>query len=347
MSVPVTLEALDLAALLCSRVCHDLISPAGAILNGFEVLEDSDDEETRGFALDLIRKSARTASARLQFCRVAFGAAGSSTAHIDLGDAEALTRGFVEAEKVRLSWNLPRAAVPKSRVRLLMNMILVAAQAIPRGGVLTVDADGALEAMTFRITARGVNARVFDQVPALLAGRPESGTVDAQGIQPYYTGLLARAIGLDATIAADGDAVVVAARPQVQAPVIQALVQAPVVQAPVVQAPVIQAPVQVPGPASVQVPVPASVKVPVPASVKVPVPAPVKVPIPAPAQAPAPVPAQATVPAPTARPVRPERRRVEWMREPAAAPLNGQHVGTGRLAPQGLKARGGVERERP
>ena len=77
MSGPITLDALDLAALLCSRVCHDLISPAGAIVNGLEVLEESKDEETKIFALDLIKKSARTASARLQFCRIAFGAAGT------------------------------------------------------------------------------------------------------------------------------------------------------------------------------------------------------------------------------------------------------------------------------
>src|SRR4029453_2087734 len=76
MSGPIVLESLDLAALLCSRVCHDLISPVGAIVNGLEVLEDDNDESTRTFALDLIKKSARQASARLQFCRLAFGAAG-------------------------------------------------------------------------------------------------------------------------------------------------------------------------------------------------------------------------------------------------------------------------------
>ena len=73
-----SIEALDLAALLCSRVCHDLISPVGAIVNGLEVLDDNPKPEDRDFALDLIRKSAKTASARLQFCRLAFGAAGSS-----------------------------------------------------------------------------------------------------------------------------------------------------------------------------------------------------------------------------------------------------------------------------
>ena len=73
-----SLEPLDLAALLCSRVCHDVISPVGAIVNGLEVLEENEDEETRTFALDLIKKSAGQASAKLQFCRLAFGAAGSA-----------------------------------------------------------------------------------------------------------------------------------------------------------------------------------------------------------------------------------------------------------------------------
>jgi histidine phosphotransferase ChpT len=212
MPVPVTLEALDLAALLCSRVCHDLISPSGAIVNGLEVLEESTDEETRSFALELIKKSARTASARLQFCRIAFGAAGSPTAQLDLGDAETVARGFVEDEKVKLFWNLTRALVPKNRVKLLLNMILVAAQAIPRGGIVEVQGEGPPETMTFRISARGLNARISQAAPSLLAGYPENGVVDAHGIQPFYTGLLARTSGLALTIEADGDAIVVAAR---------------------------------------------------------------------------------------------------------------------------------------
>src|SRR5260221_8443883 len=117
MSVPVTLEALDLAALLCSRVCHDLISPTGAIVNGLEVLEEEgSDAETKAFALDLIKKSATTASARLQFCRIAFGAAGSAGAQIDLGDAEAMARGFMEDDKTKITWRLQRLLLPKNRV---------------------------------------------------------------------------------------------------------------------------------------------------------------------------------------------------------------------------------------
>ena len=93
-------DALELAALLCSRVCHDLISPVGAIVNGLEVLDDNPKPEDREFALDLIRKSAKTASARLQFCRLAFGAAGSSGAQIDLGDAQTMARGHIEDGKM-------------------------------------------------------------------------------------------------------------------------------------------------------------------------------------------------------------------------------------------------------
>ena len=211
-SAPFSLEALDLAALLCSRVCHDLISPAGAIVNGLEVLEESKDEETKTFALDLIKKSARTASARLQFCRLAFGAAGSAGAQIDTGDAENVARGFIEDDKIKLAWGVPRVLLPKNRVKLVLNMLVVGAQAIPRGGVLTVESEGTAETMTFKVTAKGLNARIAQAVPDLLAGNPAAGAVDAHAIQPFYTGLLARHCGLGATIESEGDAVVVAAR---------------------------------------------------------------------------------------------------------------------------------------
>jgi histidine phosphotransferase ChpT len=212
MSGPVALDALDLAALLCSRVCHDLISPTGAIVNGLEVLEDGGDAETKTFALDLIKKSARTASARLQFCRLAFGAAGSAGAQIDVGDAETMARGFIEDGKIKLAWNLPRVLLPKNRVKLLLNMLIIASQTIPRGGTLTVDPTGAGEAMGFRITAAGLNARIPQHVPDLLAGNSENGTVDAHAVQPFYTGLLARSCGIAVGLAAEGDAIVIATR---------------------------------------------------------------------------------------------------------------------------------------
>ena len=203
-------DALELAALLCSRVCHDLISPVGAIVNGLEVLDDNPKPEDRDFALDLIRKSARTASARLQFCRLAFGAAGSSGAQIDLGDAQTMARGHLEDGKTSIIWNLPRLLLPKNRVKLLLNMLVIAQHTIPRGGTLSVDPIGQGETMGFRVTANGLNARLPQNIADLLSSVQPS-AVDAHSVQPYYTRLLAQACGLSVKLAAEGEAVVATA----------------------------------------------------------------------------------------------------------------------------------------
>ena len=203
-------DALDLAALLCSRVCHDLISPVGAIVNGLEVLDDNPKPEDREFALDLIRKSAKTASARLQFCRLAFGAAGSAGAQIDLGDAQAMAKGHIEDGKVTLTWNLPRLLLPKNRVKLLLNMLVIAQQTIPRGGTLMIDPVGDGESMSFRITAAGLNARVPQNIVDLLSAT-STAAVDAHAVQPYYTRLLAQACGMQVTLVLEGDKVIIAA----------------------------------------------------------------------------------------------------------------------------------------
>jgi len=203
-------DNLELAALLCSRVCHDLISPVGAIVNGLEVLDDNPKPEDREFALDLIRKSAKTASARLQFCRLAFGAAGSSGAQIDLGDAQTMARGHLEDGKTTIAWNLPRLLLPKNKVKLLLNMLVIAQQTIPRGGVLTVDAVGEGDAMGFRVAASGLNARMPQNIADLLSSGHAS-AIDAHAVQPYYTRLLALACGLKVALAPDGEAVVVTA----------------------------------------------------------------------------------------------------------------------------------------
>ena len=208
-----TLEPLDLAALLSSRICHDVISPVGAIVNGLEVLEEEKDEEMRGFALDLIKKSARTASARLQFCRLAFGAAGSAGASIDTGDAEQVARGLLADDRTRLEWHAARVLMPKNRVKLVLNLCLIAASAIPRGGVITVRIDGGEDAPHVLVEASGTNARLASHVPRLLAGDPENNSIDAQGIQPFYTGLVARAANMNVAVAAASDKISIEAVP--------------------------------------------------------------------------------------------------------------------------------------
>ncbi len=207
-----SLDPLDLAALLCSRVCHDVISPVGAIANGLEVLESEKDEDMRGFAMDLIKKSTAVAVARLQFCRLAFGAAGSAGASIDTGDAEQVARGLLADEKTKLVWNATRTLMPKNKVKLILNLCMIAAQAIPRGGVITLSIDGVDNDMTISVEAAGTNAKLQSHLPHLLAGEPENG-VDAHGIQSFYAGLVAREAHLAIKVAIDDGKVTLRASP--------------------------------------------------------------------------------------------------------------------------------------
>jgi histidine phosphotransferase ChpT len=206
------LDGMDLAALLCSRVCHDVISPVGAIINGLEVLEDEKDGEMREVALDLIKRSAASASARLQFCRLAYGAAGSAGASIDTGDAENVTRGLINNDRTKLVWNATRQHAPKNKVKLVLNLCLIALAVIPRGGTINVTLAGEGESLEARVEAHGVNARLAHGVASMITGNPESGSVDAHSIQAFYTGLVARSCGLEVTVESEPESVTLHAR---------------------------------------------------------------------------------------------------------------------------------------
>ncbi len=202
------LSDLDLAALLCSRVCHDVISPVGAIANGLELIDDNEtDEETREMALAMVRSSAKTASAKLKFCRIAFGAAGSAGALIDMGEAGEIAKAFVGDEKVKLEWQAPRENRPKQQVKLVLNMMLMAMAGIPRGGLVTITVDGD----SFTARASGDRAKVPDALGQVLDGSFELTSLDARLVQPYYAKQLARSAGLTLSMGLDGADVVVKA----------------------------------------------------------------------------------------------------------------------------------------
>ncbi|MBC2861045.1 histidine phosphotransferase ChpT [Stappia sp. 28M-7] len=204
------LSALDLAALVASRVCHDIISPVGAITNGLEVLDEENNEDMKEFAMDLIRKSARQASAKLQFARLAFGAAGSAGAEIDLGDAHSVAAGFLANEKADLDWQVPRLLMAKNRVKLLLNLILLANQCVPRGGLITVTMDGDAQAPTFRLKVTGSTTKVPALVLEMTSGK-EPERIDAHTVQPVYAVLLARESGMDLEVVKEDDGVSITA----------------------------------------------------------------------------------------------------------------------------------------
>ena len=216
MAERVELEALDLAALLCSRVCHDIISPVGAVINGLEVLDEDNSEEMRTFAFDLIRRSAAQASAKLQFARLAFGAAGSTGAEIDIGDAEKVATGYMKGEKATFSFETPRVLMGKNKVKLLLNLILLANAAVPRGGSDRGQGRrggrGAdLHPPLRRAQAPACRRRSRSWCPAIST----ASSIDAQAVQAYYAGALARASGMSVEAALDGADVVIKAVPAV------------------------------------------------------------------------------------------------------------------------------------
>lgn len=214
MSERVELEALDLAALLCSRVCHDIISPVGAIINGLEVIDEDNGEEMREFAFDLIRRSANQASAKLQFARLAFGAAGSTGAEIDLGDAEKVATGYMAGEKAEFSWQAPRVLMAKNRVKLVLNLILLATAAVPRGGSVSVVIEGEADRPRFTIRSVGPTARIPAAFEKLVPGDIAGIAIDAQAVQAYYAGALARECGMSITAVLDDADVVITASSQ-------------------------------------------------------------------------------------------------------------------------------------
>jgi histidine phosphotransferase ChpT len=203
------LTDLDLSALLCSRVCHDIISPVGAIANGLELMDDPEvDADMKATALDMVRSSAKTATAKLKFCRIAFGASGSAGAQIDLAEAGETAKAFVGDEKIKLDWQAPRENRPKAEVKLILNMLMLAMAGIPRGGVVTVMVDG----RNFTVKAQGERAKVPQAMADVLTGATSLDTLDARMVQPYYAKLLAQSAELSlAMTLAEENAVLVTA----------------------------------------------------------------------------------------------------------------------------------------
>lgn len=192
---------LEFAALLVSRVCHDLVSPVGAVVNGLEVLEDERDATMRADAFKLVVSSAEQAAARLQFARIAFGAAGSAGAQLDLSEVGRTVRGLVRGGKVEIDWQAAPLNWPKDWAKLLMNATLLAADSLPRGGIVKVETSADAAAPSFKVVATGQGARLLEDVEKAVRGEP-NGPIDGRSIQPFLTHRLARGLNAGLTISA-------------------------------------------------------------------------------------------------------------------------------------------------
>ena len=151
-----TMNATDLASLLCSRLCHDLMSPVGALNNGIELMVDETDPAMREKCVELLTDSARATANKLKFFRLAFGAAGGFGAEVDTREAEAVLAGlFGPGRRVALTWVVSDNSLPKGAVKLLLNLALLAGDALVRGGSLHVGAERTETGIEIAVRAEG------------------------------------------------------------------------------------------------------------------------------------------------------------------------------------------------
>lgn len=197
---------LRVAELLASRLCHDLVSPVGAVNNGLELMAEDLDPEMLQDALSLADKSAKQASATVQFFRLAYGQAGRQ---VDMGPAEIkrLAEGYLSSQKAELAWNADALLLhgPDGGGKLLLNLIALAVEALQRGG--TVEAEAAADGSSLSVTAAGRNAQLREETRAAMADGADVDALSPRAVQGYFSRLIARRIGGELRVSEASDTV--------------------------------------------------------------------------------------------------------------------------------------------
>ncbi len=203
---------MELAALIASKVCHDVINPVGAINNGLEMLDEEEDPESREYALDMIRNVTSQATVRLKFARFAYGAAGSAGDAIDLRMAEEIAREYVtKGGKHTLLWQGPVGYMAKDKVKLLLNMTSLGLSALLRGGEIAVAIDQRPDHPAFLVRCRGMGARPPTHLVEFLTGHNVP-PIDALTVQTYFTCRLAQSARIHLEVLRDGADIILSAR---------------------------------------------------------------------------------------------------------------------------------------
>jgi histidine phosphotransferase ChpT len=210
MAVQVDLRVLELMA---SKICHDLISPVGAIGNGLELLEDDGGGDTAKEALQLSQNCVRRASALLELFRMSYGTAGSDTG-LAWDAAKALASGFLAGTKMTLNWPVLPAgtALPPGANKLLLNLVVLAGDLLPRGGSIAIGVAPGPRGQVLRVTASGQDARISEDLAGVLKGPVAVSALSAKTVHGYFSQRLAESMGsrIDAAPGAPGSVMLTA-----------------------------------------------------------------------------------------------------------------------------------------
>lgn len=187
-----TTQGVEFASLLCSRLCHDLLSPVGALNNGIELLADETDPEMRARCLELMAESARATANKLKFFRLAFGAAGGFADNVDTREARGALEGLFGPDgRIRLGWMVAEPALPKGAIKVLLNLALIAGDALVRGGRLDVGAEG----REIVVRAEGPRIVLDAELREALRGLPGPDGVTPRAAAAWLTSELLRDLG--------------------------------------------------------------------------------------------------------------------------------------------------------
>ncbi|MDP4574455.1 histidine phosphotransferase family protein [Qipengyuania sp. G39] len=189
-------QSIDLAAMLCSRLCHDMLSPVGALSNGLELLALETDPEMRANVMQLLEQSASISTNKLKFFRLAFGAAGGFGERVDVEEPKALIQALVaDKDKVEVNWALADASLGKPAVKVLLNFAQIAIDALVRGGTLDVGAetrDGACEIV---VRASGPKVAFDETIGRALDGSLDRSELSSRTAAAHMIHLLAQESG--------------------------------------------------------------------------------------------------------------------------------------------------------
>lgn len=190
------LSATDLAALLCSRVCHDIAGPASAMGAAISVLDDDDAADMRDDAIALLRNGAGQIRSKLEYARVCFGAAGSRSGAMALSEIRALADPMFGEARADLVWKSDGGEISKAAARVLLNLIWLAVDTLPRGGAVTIEATASGDGgARLRVVASGPRLRLDAAYIAAFKGEAPEDGFDGRNVQPYFAGLIARESG--------------------------------------------------------------------------------------------------------------------------------------------------------
>jgi len=205
-----TVDAVDFASLLCSRLCHDLLSPVGAMNNGIELLAEETDPDMRAKCLELLSESARASANKLKFFRLAFGAAGGFGDVVDSREAKAAIEGLLgDNARLEIGWLVQAPTLPKTAIKVLLNLVLMAGDALVRGGRLDIGAEASDGTTEIVVRAEGARLVLDPELREALCGEADETGLTPRAAAAWLVHMLATGSGGHAQVVAPDEGVLV------------------------------------------------------------------------------------------------------------------------------------------